>query len=146
MPVLNIHLVRGKYSAERVEALLLRCSEAFAAGLRCPLDRVRVFVTEHEPRLMCVGGRLVGDSGADAPYFSFVVLAGRSREDRQHLLAVFTDLIVELLGAPRESVRGGIVPVAPEDWSIGGQPASLIRQAEIHARDQVAKNLEKTES
>lgn len=134
MPILNIHLVRGQHPAGQVETLLRRCSETFANGLRCPLDRVRVFVTEHEPRLMCVGGQLVSESAVNAPYFSFIVLEGRPLEDRQKLLAAFTDLIVELLGAPRELVRGGIVPVAPEDWSIGGQPASLLRLAEIEAR------------
>lgn len=138
MPILNIHLVRGQHPADQVETLLRRCSEAFAHGLRCPIDRVRVFVTEHEPQLMCVGGQLVRDSGVNAPYFSFIVLEGRSLEDRQQLMAAFTDLIVEVLGAPRECVRGGIVPVAPENWSIGGQPASLTRQAEIEARRQAA--------
>ena len=140
MPILNIHLVRGQHAEDQVETLLLRCSEAFASGLRCPIDRVRVFVTEQEPRLMCVGGQLVRDSGDNAPYFSFIVLKGRSLEDRQQLMAAFTDLIVEILGAPRELVRGGIVPVAPEDWSIGGQPASLLRQAEIEARRLAAGN------
>lgn len=140
MPILNIHLVRGKHAEDKVETLLLRCSQAFADGLRCPLERVRVFVTEHEPRLMCVGGQLVRDSGVNAPYFSFIVLEGRSLADRQHLLAAFTELIVDILGAPRELVRGGIVPVAPEDWSIGGMPASQLRHHEIEARRQAAAN------
>ena len=140
MPILNIHLVRGQHPPPAVENLLLRCSLAFADGLRCPIERVRVFVTEHEPRFMCVGGRMVSDSSAVAPYFSFIVLEGRSLEDRQHLLAAFTDLIVDILGAPRELVRGGIVPVAPEDWSIGGTPASQLRQGEIEARRQASAN------
>ncbi|WP_150430339.1 tautomerase family protein [Dechloromonas sp. CZR5] len=140
MPILNIHLVRGQSPAPAVENLLLRCSQAFADGLRCPIDRVRVFVTEHEARFMCVGGKMVSDSEVMAPYFSFIVLEGRSLEDRQSLLTAFTDLIVEILGAPRELVRGGIVPVAPEDWSIGGVPASHLRQTEIEARRQIAAN------
>lgn len=138
MPILNIHLVRGQHPAPAVENLLLRCSMAFAEGLRCPIDRVRVFVTEHEPRFMCVGGKMVSDSEAMAPYFSFIVLQGRSLEDRQGLLAAFTDLIVDILGVQRDLVRGGIVPVAPEDWSIGGTPASRLRQSEIEARQQAA--------
>ncbi len=140
MPILNIHLVRGQHPAPAVENLLLRSSKAFADGLRCPIDRIRVFVTEHEPRFMCVGGKMVSDSDAVAPYFSFIVLEGRSLEDRQNLLAAFTDLIVDILGAPRELVRGGIVPVAPEDWSIGGMPASHLRQGEIEARRQIEAN------
>lgn len=138
MPILNIHLVRGQHEAERVGELLKRCSAAFAEGLRCPIDRVRVFATEHDPALYCVGGELVRDSGAQAPYFSFIVLEGRSLEDRQWLLARFTDLIEEVLQVPRQQIRGGIVPVAPEDWSIAGQPASVLRQAEIEARQRLA--------
>lgn len=140
MPILDIHLVRGQHPAPAVENLLLRCSMVFAAGLRCPIDRVRVFATEHEPRFMCVGGKMVSDSNAMAPYFSFIVLEGRSLADRQSLLAAFTDLIVDILGVERSLVRGGIIPVAPEDWSIGGVPASQLRQAEIEARRQAAAN------
>lgn len=134
MPVLNIHLVAGQYDDARIETLLVRCSERFAEGLRCPIDRVRVFVTEHRPELFCVGGRVVRDSGVKAPYFSFILLEGRSLEDRQSLIAAFTDCIVDVLDVPRNLVRGGIVPVAPENWGIGGTPASVTRQAEIEAR------------
>lgn len=140
MPILNIHLVRGQHAPATVETLLLRCSETFAAGLRCPIERVRVFVTEHEPGQVCVGGQMISASGVAAPYFSFIVLEGRSLEDRQNLLAGFTDLIVDILGVRRELVRGGIVPVAPEDWSIGGAPASHLRQSEIEARRLAAAN------
>lgn len=138
MPVLTIHLVAGQHDDTQVETLLLRCSEFFAAGLKCPVDRVRVFVTEHRPNHFCQGGKLVRDSGDKTAYFSFVVLEGRPLEDRQMLLTGFTDLIVEILGVPRQLVRGGIVPVAPENWAIAGTPASVARQAEIEARRQAA--------
>ncbi|MDR2188632.1 MAG: tautomerase family protein [Azonexus sp.] len=134
MPILNIHLVSGQHDPAKVDALLKRCSESFAAGLCCPIDRVRVFVTEHAPRHYCVGGQLVSETGMTAPYFSFIVLDDRPLVVRQKLLSAFTDHIVELLGAPRERVRGGIMPVAAADWSIGGQAASLLRQTEIEAR------------
>ena len=133
MPILNIHLVAGQHAPEEVETLLRKCSQRFAEGLRCPIDRVRVFATEHAPRQMCLGGQMASEA-APAPYFSFIVLEGRSLEDRQMLLAGFTDLIVETLGVDRSRVRGGVTPVAPEDWSIGGTPASVLRQAEIEAR------------
>lgn len=138
MPVLTIHVAAGQHSDAQLETLVVRCSERFAAGLHCPVDRVRVFVTEHRANLYCVGGQPVRDSGARAPYFSFVVLEGRSLEDRQALIAAFTDLIVDILDVPRELVRGGIVPVAPENWGIAGVPASVARQAEIEARRRAA--------
>ena len=134
MPMLNFHLVKGQHADARIETLLLRASALFAEVLACPIERVRVFVTEHAPQHFCVGGKLVSQVDQVAPYFTFIVLEGRPQKDRQRLLAGFTDLLVEILDAPRQMVRGGIVPVAPEDWSIGGTPASQLRQAEIEAR------------
>lgn len=140
MPVLNYHLVRGQHDPARVEKLLVRSAEFFAEVLRCPVERVRVFATEHEARQYCVGGKLAGDMEQAAPFFTFFVLEGRSLEDRQRLLAGFTDLIVEILEAPRELVRGGIARVDPDDWAIGGVPASAVRKAEIEARRQAVEN------
>ncbi|MGB4063785.1 MAG: tautomerase family protein [Azonexus sp.] len=134
MPILNFHLVQGQHAAVQIETLLLKASALFAEVLACPIDRVRVFVTEHPPQHACIGGQLVNRRAQVAPYFSFIVLEGRSQADRQRLLAGFTDLVVDILGAPRANVRGGIVPVAPSDWSIGGSLASELRQAEIEAR------------
>ena len=134
MPILNFHLVQGQHEAAKVETLLLKASALFAEVLACPIDRVRVFVTEPMPQHACIGGKLVSQHEQVAPYFSFIVLEGRSQEDRQRLLSGFTDLVVDILGAPRANVRGGIVPVAPSDWSIGGVLASELRQAEIEAR------------
>lgn len=134
MPILNFHLVQGQYEPIRIESLLLRSSELFAEGLRCPIDRVRVFVTEHAPQHVCTGGKLASQDAQSAPYFTFVLLKGRSLEDRQRLLAGFTDLVVEILDCPREMVRGGITLIDPDDWGIGGVPASYLRQTEIQAR------------
>lgn len=138
MPILNIHLVRGQHHEAQVSELLLRCSQLFADGLRCPIDRVRVFVTEHAPTQMCIGGQLAS-LAEPAPFFSFYVLEGRSLEDRQRLMAGFTNLIVETLGVDRSRVRGSVIRVEPEDWSIAGTPASVLRQAEIEARRRAAE-------
>lgn len=138
MPILNFHLVQGQHPIARIETLLLRSSQFFSEVLGCPIDRVRVFVTEHAAQHACVGGKLVSLSAQVAPYFTFIVLQGRSLEDRRRLLAGFTDLIVEILACPRELVRGCVTPVATEEWSIGGVPASLLRQAEIESRQLAA--------
>ena len=139
MPILNFHLIQGQHAPAQVETLLLKASALFAEVLACPIDRVRVFATEHAPQHFCIGGKLVSQHEQVAPYFSFIVLEGRSQEDRQRLLCGFTDLVVDILGAPRANVRGGIVPVAPSDWSIGGVLASELRQAEIEARQIAAE-------
>jgi 4-oxalocrotonate tautomerase len=134
MPILNFHLVQGQHAPTRIESLLLRSSVLFAEGLRCPIDRVRVFVTEHAPQHVCIGGKLASQDSQPAPYFTFVLLKGRSLEDRQRLLAGFTDLVIEILECPREMVRGSITLIDPDDWGIGGFPASHLRQTEIQAR------------
>jgi 4-oxalocrotonate tautomerase len=134
MPVLNIHLVDGQYAHEQHERLLLETSRFFAEVLRCPINRVRVFIELHRADLTAVGGIPVSRESIRAPYFHFIVLEGRSLEDRQRLLRGFTDLIVDILCVPRELVRGGVIRVHPEDWAIGGEPASVKRADEVKAR------------
>jgi len=45
--------------------------------------------------------------------------------------------VVTVLKAPRDLVRGGITLIHPENWAIGGQPASQLRQAEVQARAEI---------
>lgn len=134
MPILHFHLVEGQYSAAQHQQLLVDASRFFAEVLGCPLDRVRAFIHLLRPELVAVGGALVSQDPVRAPYFSFIVMEGRSLEDRQRLMAGFTDIVVEVLGVQREYVRGGIVPVHPDNWSIGGVPGSAVRRGEIAAR------------
>ncbi|NMG43839.1 4-oxalocrotonate tautomerase [Aromatoleum toluvorans] len=132
MPILHFHLVEGQYGAEQHRRLLAESSRFFAEVLRCPLDRVRAFIHLYRPELVAVGGEIAGERRA--PYFSFIVMEGRALDERQRLLAGFTDIVVAALGVDRAEVRGGIVPVLPENWSIGGVPGSVMRQSEIVAR------------
>ncbi len=138
MPVLQFHLVEGHYSDEQHERLLVAASQLFAEVLSAPVDRVRVFIHLYKPGLAAIGGVPASRAAQRAPYFEFVVLEGRPLEHRQRLLAGFTDLCVDILGAPRELVRGSTSTVHPEDWAIGGTPASVLRAAEIEARARAA--------
>ncbi|QDF97252.1 4-oxalocrotonate tautomerase [Azoarcus sp. DD4] len=134
MPILHFHLAEGQYTAEQHEALLVESSRFFAQVLACPIDRVRVFIQLYRPDLVAVGGVPLCRAVQRAPYFSFVVMEGRSLADRHRLLTGFTDIVERVLGVDRALVRGGIVPVAPENWAIGGVPGSVMRQAEIQER------------
>lgn len=134
MPIVNFHLVAGSSTPEQDERLLKRASALYAEVLASPIDRVRAFITPHDPEQFAVAGELVSASGQHAPFFDFIVLAGRPAEQRQRLLAAFTDLLVEVLGVRRELVRGCCRQVDPEDWGIAGQPASALRRSEIEAR------------
>lgn len=139
MPIVHFHLVEGQYTAAQHDRLLVEASRLFAEVLQCPVDRVRAFIHLYRPELAAVGGVPVSRGAQKAPYFSFVVLEGRPVEQRQRLLKGFSDLAVEVLGAPRELVRGGAVLVRPEDWAIAGEPASVKRAAEVRAREEAAR-------
>jgi len=75
-----------------------------------------------------------GEPGRVAPYFTVIVLEGRPAEQRRRLLGALTDIVVDVLGVDRRDVRGRIIQVAPDDWGIGGVPASAARRDEIAAR------------
>lgn len=130
MPIVTVHLLEGRHAAGQVTTLLSALTERYAAILESPPERVRAFARMHPPDLWLTGGQ----PGRSAPYFTALVLAGRPVAQRHRLLADFTDLIVDVLGVERAAVRGRIVPVDPDDWGIGGVPASAARRAEIDAR------------
>lgn len=134
MPVVTFHLVSGAYPADSLGRLLGASAQVYCDVLGTPVDRVRVFVRTYEPEHCLVGGVVVGDGGNPAPYFEFVLLAGRPPEHRRRLLRAFTDLLVDHLGADRGLVRGRAVEVEPDDWGIAGEPAGVRRADEIRAR------------
>ncbi|KSZ56624.1 4-oxalocrotonate tautomerase [Rhodococcus pyridinivorans KG-16] len=134
MPVVHFHLPRGVYSTKQRHRLLISSSRSYAEILGSPVDRVRSFILAYEPDDAATAGQVIAHGGACAPYFTAVVLAGRSVEQRRTLAARFTDLIVEILSVPRELVRGHIVEADPENWYIAGIPAATARADELAAR------------
>lgn len=133
MPVAHFHLPASTFAAEAVHELLTRTSRTYARVLECPIGRVRAYVVEYTPEQVAVAG-VVGTESTPAPYFTAIVLSGRSAAQRQRLLSGFTDDIVDVLGCDRALVRGQIVEVHPENWAIGGASASQVRAAEIAPR------------
>ena len=139
MPIVHFHLAEGRYSDEQCTRLMAEGSRLYAETLKSPIERVRVYIQLYPQHLAAVGGQRLCDGAADAPYFHFLVLEGRSLEERHRLLTGFTDLVVDILGAERSRVRGGCWPIHPEDWAIGGVPASVQRASEIAARAQAGR-------
>lgn len=119
MPV--AHLYAAATPAQQRE-LLVRGSALYAEVLESPIERIRVYLVE--PTAVAVGGEV-----GTAPYFTAVVLAGRPAGQRAELLRRFTELLVEVLDVPVGEVRGQVVEVRPENWGIGGVPASVVRAA-----------------
>lgn len=139
MPFMTFHLVDEQYADHRIEDLLTDAARAYCEVLDSPMDRVRGFVRLYRPHLSLVAGELVGRGAPAAPFFEFTVMAGRPIEQRHALIATFTDLIVEHLGASKELIRGRAIVVEPEDWGIAGVPASVRRSSEILARKTAAQ-------
>ena len=134
MPIVTFHLVDQMHSEQQLEHLLRQGSQLYARVLGSPPDRIRAFVHMVPAQRVAVGGELVRDTRRAAPYFEFLMLAGRPAAQRHDLLRGFTDLLVELLEVARESVRGRAIVLDPDDWSIGGEAASVLRADEISAR------------
>lgn len=139
MPIVNFHLLAGHSTAEQDARLLKEASRLYAEVLQAPMERVRAFITPHAAGQFAVAGEPCSVNGLHAPFFEFIVLDGRSLEDRQRLHRDFTELLVDVLGVRRELVRGMCRRVPPEDWAIGGVPASVLRAEEVAARARVAE-------
>lgn len=138
MPVVTFHLVEGHFSDDQAEELLIRSAELYGKVLEAPMERIRAFITTHSPQHFFVGGKTVSKNDVHAPFFEFIVLDGRSLEQRHELLSGFTDIISEVIGVDKSVIRGFCRRVTPEEWGIGGTPASVLRQAEIEARKAAA--------
>ncbi|MFM2370369.1 MAG: hypothetical protein RIS85_91 [Pseudomonadota bacterium] len=139
MPIAQIHLVRGAFDDAAIGAALLEASAHYARTLYPdaavpPIERVRVFVHQVEPQLWAAGGKLATQGGAVAPFFTCLAMTGRTMAQHHALLAGFTEILARHLGCDAALIRGQVVPVEPDNWGIGGVPASLARQAEIAAR------------
>lgn len=134
MPVVNFHLIDTPANRAAVEPLLKGACALYAEVLGAPIERIRAFASFHQPAHFLAGGALCSAGGQNAPFFDFIVLDGRPLEQRHRLLAGFTELLVEVLGVERDAVRGCCRRVPPEDWAIGGVPASEKRSQEIAAR------------
>lgn len=136
MPILNYYLVEGQHTPAQLKQLLEESSSLYGEVLESPMHRVRAFVTLYPPPLIAVGGELVSENSRSAPYFTFVVMQGRPLEKRHRLLAGFSDLLVNILGADRSEIRGHAIEVHPQDWGIGGVPASILRAEELRLREE----------
>lgn len=134
MPLVTYHLVEDQLTDYQSEKLLLKGAELYAEVLDSPVERVRALINTYQANRALVGGRVLFAGEQGAPYFEFIVLAGRPEEQIQSLMAGFTDLLVDVLGVERSVIRGRCIRVAPEDWGIAGRSAAELRASEIEAR------------
>lgn len=131
MPVVKFHVSGVRQPDSVVETFLIQASETYARILECPLDRVRAFYVPHEDIAVAIRGQVPGPRSV---FFEFIVLEGRSLEQRQKIAREFSELIERVLEVDVDVVRGRCIRVEPEDWCIGGVFASELRKAEIEQR------------
>lgn len=140
MPIVNFHLVEGRQSDADIKALLKAAGDMYLDVFYPELDprpvgRLRAYATMIKPAHFATAGVFLDEGGDNAPYFTFLALAGRPVEQHEALIAGFTDLLVLHTGCEKSAVRGMAVPIEPELWGIGGRTAAQARKAEIAARD-----------
>ena len=138
MPIVKFHLVDKDISDEQIEAVVEKATAIYADVLDSPIDRIRVFIELFAPNLVGVGGKLVSKGGKNAPFFEFIMMKGRSLEQRSAIAEQFTAMLADVLEVNRADIRGNCYTVEPENWSIAGSLASEIRKAEIDARAKAA--------
>lgn len=137
MPLITFNLVEESITDEQCEVLLQKSAALYAQVLSSPIERIRGFIHSYPAKRAFVGGDVLSTGEGAAPYFEFVVLAGRPQSQIQTLTLGFTELLVEVLGVDKSLVRGCCRRVSPDDWGIAGQFASELRAQEIAARAEV---------
>ncbi|MAO12128.1 tautomerase family protein [Marinobacter sp.] len=131
MPVAKFYVWGSEPNNDSVREFLDRASDVYANVLECPKERVRVIFIPCSRDMVAVEGNV---PGAASVFFEFIVLQGRSLTQRQQIAKGFCGLIEDVLGLDLQRVRGRCIPVAPEDWCIGGEFADSLRKTEIESR------------
>ena len=139
MPIVNFHLVEGQQTDEDIRALLKDAGELYLDVFYPdqtprPVGRLRAYVTMIKPEHWATAGVFMDEGGKNAPYFTFLALAGRPQEQHEAIISSFTDLLVKYTGCEKAMVRGMAIPIEPQFWGIGGVTAAQARKAEIDAR------------
>lgn len=140
MPIAQIFLPRNSFGDDAIGAMILEASAYYARTLYPdtvppPIERVRFFAVLVEPQHWAAGGQLASNGGESAPYFTCLAMTGRSVEQHHALLAGITEIIARHLHCDARQIRGQILTVEPDNWGIGGTPASIARRAEVEARE-----------
>lgn len=144
MPVAHIRVLKG-HTGDQLRRLVIDVSETVARVLQAPKDRLEVWVTEIDPALWGVCGEPASEvlkrqpmEETEMPFIQMVLLSGRTKEQYHTLIAEVTAAVANVLGTRKERIRLHIAETFGDNWGIGGVPASILRGAEIRAREEAA--------
>jgi 4-oxalocrotonate tautomerase family enzyme len=142
MPVAHIRVLKGHTRAQ-LRQLVTDVSNTVARILEAPKNRLEVWVTEIDPDLWGVCAEPASDvlarepmESVEMPFIQMVLMAGRTKAQYHALIADITDVVAGILGTRKERIRVHIAETQPDNWGIGGVPASIVRAAEIRAREE----------
>ena len=145
MPIANIHVLAG-HPRPVLQQLLRAASRAYAEVLESPIDRVQVWITEIDPELYAIAGEPASDvlamtprGDAEIPLVRLTMMQGRPLSQVHAAISRLTEIVAATLGGDPSRVRVEVLHVDPERWGIGGVPASVLRKAEIEAREAAAR-------
>jgi 4-oxalocrotonate tautomerase len=61
------------------------------------------------------------------PFIQVTMMEGRTVEQKHELMKQLTEAVANSIGSNPSSVRVAIYEVTPDEWSVGGEPMSVIR-------------------
>jgi 4-oxalocrotonate tautomerase len=64
------------------------------------------------------------------PLLQVTLIEGRGPDVKEQLIAALTETVVQVVGAPRESVRVILHEVPPAHWGVGGASKKLLSERE----------------
>jgi len=144
MPAAHFNVLKG-HSREQLKRLIRETSEAMVRVLQAPKDRLEVWITEVDPALWGIHGEPADEllrqrplSEIEMPFIQMVLMEGRPKEQHHAIIAEITEITARVLGCNKEIIRVHIANAQPDNWGIGGVPASIRRAEELRARSQAA--------
>ena len=129
MPVVFMNIPEPHLSPDAETRLLTQASQVMADCLNSPIERVRIYIKSYCETRYATAGQV----GKPSPFFEFLIFQGRPAEMKHAIMAQMTDLIARETGLDASDVRGVCRTVSPDDWCIGGEPASKVRATHIAA-------------
>ena len=141
MPAAHVNLLRGHPRA-KLRQVVSEISDAMHTILAAPKDRLEVWITEVDPELWGIAGEPASEllltrphAAVEMPFVQMSLMRDRPVSQLHAIIEAITAILVRVLHSERERIRVHIADVDPEKWGIGGVAASILRKAELDARN-----------
>jgi len=125
MPLLNIHIVKGR-PAKAVAELQQVIHEAMVAAFQVPVrDRYQI-VTEHEATHLVMEDTGLGFERTEQRVLIHMTTRPRSQEMKQTFYQMVTRGLAERCGVAPEDVMFSVIENSDADWSFGFGKAQFL--------------------